>query len=330
LQAGGHRFDPGWLHTGKCLVSATFESDSSAEISLGTKQAHFACFSARLLGGRLRSRARSALMRAVKTIEWPDGCLNTRPAVQHRRTNLRCHRATGYAWASSELTAPLGERREEIQARRAGYLLVHERRLRRIARRGEYRQERLRLAMVSVIGQPVERNDELFSLIPAHGSTLTRGDIWRGARLQRIRRYGDIDGVGEYIGALLSLANAQARAGNVAGAERVRESLLELLRLHLRGVRSSRTLHDPEEQVGLIPALRTLAVQGIRALADSDDANTRELNLGLLQRTLAHLPTLRTFSLQRSRPRSLWAWPRSGTDQPRASHLPPYASVQAH
>ena len=76
--------------------------------------------------------------------------------------------------------------------------------------------------MVSVIGQPVERNDELFSLIPAHGSTLTRGDIWRGARLQRIRRYGDIDGVGEYIGALLSLANAQARAGNVAGAERVR------------------------------------------------------------------------------------------------------------
>ena len=58
-------------------------------------------------GGVLRSRAGSALItRRVKTTEWPDGCCSTRPAVQHRRSILRC-RWTTVAFCGDGLTCSL-------------------------------------------------------------------------------------------------------------------------------------------------------------------------------------------------------------------------------
>jgi hypothetical protein len=203
---------------------------------------------------------------------------------------------SGFAWASSTLTAPRGERREAVRARRSGYLLLRERRLRRIGLREEFRQERLRIAMVAVIGLPVGTGDEVFSLIPAQDATLTRRDVRRAQWLVRTRVHRDIDEVSEHVGILLDMATTQARAGNVAGAERVRDAALSLLLLHLRGVRSSRGLPESDEPIGLIPALRTAAVQSVRALTDAPDANTREILLGFLQRLLELTDTADGFA----------------------------------
>ncbi len=214
----------------------------------------------------------------------------------HRDTLQQRQLLFGFAWATNTFTPPRGERRAAILARRSGYLLLHKRRLRRIGRRQEYQEERLRIASVAVIGLPVSSGDEVFSLVPADDVTPSRADLRRVGRLLRVRRHREIDQIGEYMGTILGIAVTQAQAGNVAGAERVRDAALTVLDLHLGAVRSSRGRLTEGESVGLVPALSTAAVQGIRALAVADDANTREIVLGFLQRVLTMTDTADGFS----------------------------------
>jgi hypothetical protein len=89
------------------------------------------------------------------------------------------------------------------------------------------------------------------------------------------------------VGTILGIALAQAHAGNVAGAERVRNAALAIVESQLTAVRASRGALTASDPVGLVPALRTAAVQGIRALSAAKDANTSEIVRGFLQRLLA-------------------------------------------
>jgi hypothetical protein len=194
---------------------------------------------------------------------------------------------SGFAWATSILSPPRGERRIPIVAQRSGYLLFSERRVRAAAKRPAFRDERVRLTTAAPIGQAISAGDEAFSLIPTEDFDLSRSELRKARRLLRVRAHRDIDEIGEYVGTLLGVAVAQARAGNAAGGDRVRDTLLAILDLHMSAVRAARGKLDGSESVGLIPPLRTAAVQAIRDLAAAPDANTHELVLGFLQRLLS-------------------------------------------
>jgi hypothetical protein len=206
----------------------------------------------------------------------------------------RVHRATlhqrellaGYPWVLNALTVPRSERRVPIIASRSGYLLLHRRRLRGLAERSIWKEERARLATVASIGLRTSHGDEVMSVIPAVDQILDRRELRRVRRLPHIRRRPRIDRVEEHLSILLGVASAQSAGGNLSGAEQVRERALELIDLHLRAVRARRGSNE-EESIGMVPALRTAAVQGLGLLNAAGDPNSREVMLGFLHRLLA-------------------------------------------
>jgi hypothetical protein len=202
----------------------------------------------------------------------------------HRHTVSQRELLASLPFVRDVMTEPLGEHRAAIRAPRSGYLLVSSRRLRRIARQAAWQAEQVRLATITPIGGAVGAGVEVMSVVPAEDATLDRRELRRVQRLVRIKPRRGIDRFAEYIGLLLTLASSEAAAGNVGGGQRVRDATLRLLELGLEAVRDARR-GRPDQTVGLMPALRTAAVQSLRLLA-TGDANSIEVTQTFLERLL--------------------------------------------
>jgi hypothetical protein len=220
-------------------------------------------------------RRRAVTMRAGRELgELHKQALKARELVQ------------GLPWMRQALDVPRGERRTPIRASRRGYLILRRRRLSRLARRDVWRTEQARAVLVASIGLTVGADEEVFSVIPAVDASLQEGEVRRLARVISVQRHRRVDAVAEATGVLLGVSATQAALGNQAGAEEIAERALGLLDVHLTGIRAARGPVDEDESVGMIPALRTAAVQALRLHAAAADANSREVLLGFLQRLL--------------------------------------------
>lgn len=212
----------------------------------------------------------------------------------HRRALAQRKLLATLPFVRDMVTEPLGEHRAAVRAPRSGYLLVSSRRVRRIARRTVWQEERLRLATITPIGGAVGVGVEVMSVVPAEDATLDRRELRRIQRLVRVRSRRGIDRFAEYTGLLLTLAASEAAAGNIGGAQRVRDGTLRLLELGLEAMRDARG-GRPDQTVGLMPALRTAAVQSLRLLA-TGDANSVEVTQSFLERLLDLTDTADAFA----------------------------------
>lgn len=190
------------------------------------------------------------------------------------------------AWARVALTEPRSERHVTMRAPRDGYLRLRARVVRRLARKESWSDERVRLYLVTPLGTRVVEQVEVLSVVPAEDQILDRNDLTRARRVVKVTTQRSIDRSSEVVGVLLGLSLTLARDGNVAGAESVATALLRLMRIHLDAMRGARGETPDEGTIGLVPILRTAAVQSLRLLEDAYDANRREVILGLIDRLL--------------------------------------------
>jgi len=107
----------------------------------------------------------------------------------------------------------------------------------------------LRLRLFVGLGILVRVGEHLGALVPPIDQSVSRWTRWRTTRCLRIVRSGDVEDVQRSATALLQLAMQLAESGDVATAERVCRSVVELVSAHTAAARGARAAAFRRQEV---------------------------------------------------------------------------------
>lgn len=199
------------------------------------------------------------------------------------------------------------EVRHRISPRRRGFLLLRTRAMHRLTARAAWQEGRLTLNVSHSIGTIVRAHEEVASVTSDEDTVPTSGELRFAERAIRVRSARPVDAVSEAAAVLVELAGDLMDSGDHQAADRVGQSLVELLDLHLSGVHHRHIPLDGDEALPVVPPLVT-ALSGLASRAAGLRGRPLELMLGLIDDVLHlareddHAPVILMSVAQSSQP----------------------------